>query len=165
MCTPFAPLAATSAVTLTPARIAGIGCLREMVDEPERFPGLARAFASARAQQDACLLNHVVRLGRQTAYERIAHLLLELGHRLHEIGLEMGTFVPLPLTQEVIGDALGLSVVHVNRTLQQLRRDHLIEVRAASMRLLKPEALARIADFRLPQVASPDLSPPPPPRL
>jgi CRP-like cAMP-binding protein len=159
------PLALTSAVTLTPARIAGVGCLREMVNEPQRFPGLARAWTTAQARQDACLLNQVVRLGRQSAYERIAHLLLELSCRLDEIGLTIGAFVPMPLTQEVIGDALGLSVVHVNRTLQQLRRDHLIELRAASMRLPKPDALATIAEFRLPQIAAPALSPTDPPRI
>ncbi len=163
--TPCGPHALTSAVTLTPARIAGVGCLREMVDEPQRFPGLARAWVTAQVRQDACLLNQVVRLGRQTAYERIAHLLLELSCRLDEIGLAIGTFVPMPLTQEVIGDALGLSVVHVNRTLQQLRREHLIELRASSMRVLKPEALAAIAEFRLPQIASPALSPPGPTRI
>jgi DNA-binding GntR family transcriptional regulator len=59
----------------------------------------------------------------------------------------------MPLTQEMMADALGLSVVHVNRTLKQLRRERLIELRAASMRVIKPEALAAIADFRWPQAA------------
>lgn len=145
------PLATTSAVTLTAVSIASTGCLFEMVREPERFPGLARAWAAAQARQEACLLNHVVRLGRQTAYERIAHLLVELGHRLDEIGFPLGSFVPMPLTQEVMADALGLSVVHVNRTLQQLRRERLIEMKAASLRLIEPAALAAVADFRLPR--------------
>ncbi|WP_170149491.1 Crp/Fnr family transcriptional regulator [Rhodoplanes roseus] len=145
------PLAAASAATLTAVSIAGTGCLVEMVREPDRFPGLCRAWAAAQARQEAYLLNHVVRLGRQTAYERIAHLLVELGHRLDEIGFPLGSFVPMPLTQEVVGDALGLSVVHVNRTLQQLKRERLIETKAASVRLIEPDALAEIADFRLPR--------------
>ena len=153
VCTRANTMALSSAVTMTAARIAGVGCLNEMVAQPERFPGLAQAWATAQARQDAYLLNQVVRLGRQSAYERIAHLLLELSHRLDDIGLPIGGFVPMPLTQEAIGDALGLSVVHVNRTLQQLRRERLIEIRAASMRLLKPETLATIADFHLPKVA------------
>ncbi len=153
VCSRLNAVAQSSAVTLTAANIAGVGCLNEMVNEPERFPGLAQAWATARERQEAYLLNHVVRLGRQTAYERIAHLLLELSHRLGEIGLRIGTFVPMPLTQEVMADALGLSVVHVNRTLQQLRRERLIEIRAASLRLVKPDTLAEIADFRLPNVA------------
>lgn len=144
------PVASTSALTLTTARVASVGCLFEMAVEPSRFPGLARAWAAAQARQDAFLLNHVVRLGRQTAYERVAHLVVELSHRLDEIGFETGSFVPMPLTQEMIADALGLSVVHVNRTLKQLRAERLIELRAASMRVIKPDALARIADFRWP---------------
>ncbi|WP_170300673.1 Crp/Fnr family transcriptional regulator [Rhodoplanes serenus] len=146
--------AASSAVTLTAVSLAGTGCLFEMVREPERFPGLARAWAAAQARQEAYLLNHVVRLGRQSAYERLAHLLVELGHRLDEIGYPLGTFVPMPLTQETLADALGLSVVHVNRTLQQLRRERLIELKAASLRLIDPPALAAIADFRLPRTVS-----------
>jgi CRP-like cAMP-binding protein len=148
------PLASTSALTLTPALIASTGCLLEMVLEPDRFPGLARAWAAAHARQEAYLLNHVVRLGRQTAYERVAHLLVELSHRLDEIGFEVGSFVPLPLTQEAIADALGLSAVHVNRTLQQLRRERLVEMRAGSVRIHKPQVLAAIADFRLPRPAA-----------
>jgi CRP-like cAMP-binding protein len=149
-CTALNTVASTSAVTLTPARIASVGCLLEMAVDPRRFPGLARAWTAAQARQDAFLLNHVVRLGRQTAYERVAHLLVELSHRLDEIGFETGTFVPMPLTQEMMADALGLSVVHVNRTLKQLRRERLIEMRAASIRVIKPDTLAAIADFRWP---------------
>lgn len=146
-----APLATTSAVTLTPVSIAGTGCLWEMAREPDRFPGLACAWAVAQARQEAGLLDHVVRLGRQTAYERIAHLLVELGYRLDEIGFPLGSFVPMPLTQEVMADALGLSVVHVNRTLQQLKRERLIETRSASVRLIEPQVLVEIADFRPPR--------------
>lgn len=152
-CTALNAVASTSALTLTTVRVASAGCLFEMAVEPKRFPGVSRAWAAAQARQDAFLLNHVVRLGRQTAYERVAHLLVELSHRLDEIGFDTGTFVPMPLTQEMMADALGLSVVHVNRTLKQLRRERLIELRAASMRVIKPEALAAIADFRWPQAA------------
>jgi DNA-binding transcriptional regulator YhcF (GntR family) len=51
----------------------------------------------------------------------------------------------MPLTQEIMADALGLSLVHVNRTLQQLRREKLIEMKAGSVCLLRPRALALIA--------------------
>jgi len=149
---PFSPVASTSALTLTAVKIASIGCLREMAGDGTRFPGLAHAWAAAQARQDAFLLNHVVRLGRQSAYERVSHLLVELSHRLDEIGFATGTFVPMPLTQEMIADALGLSIVHVNRTLKQLRRERLIELRAGSLRVIKPAALAAIADFREPAI-------------
>ena len=57
----------------------------------------------------------------------------------------------MPLTQEVLADALGLSIVHVNRTLQQLRRERLIEARNGYVEILKPEVLVSAADFRPPQ--------------
>lgn len=111
-------------------------------------PGLLRAFAAAARAEDALLLDSVVRLGRQTAYERVAHFLLEIHDRLALAGLSDSQHFPLPLTQEILGDALGLSIVHVNRTLQQLRRDKLIEWRSGVAVLLQRDLLVRIADYR-----------------
>ena len=65
-------------------------------------------------------------IGQRTAYERIGHLLLELFLRLRVVGLTNGTGCDFPLTQTDIADATGLTAVHVNRTLQELRRDELI---------------------------------------
>jgi CRP-like cAMP-binding protein len=91
-----------------------------------------------------------MRLGRQSAYERLIHLLLEFLDRLKANGAaEDGSFV-MPFTQEVLSDALGLSTVHTNRVLQQLRRERLIETHAASVRLIDPVLLAEIADYRAP---------------
>lgn len=109
---------------------------------------LGRVFAGAAAAQQSRLLDQVVRLGRQTAYERMAHLLLELHGRLAEIGEARSDGFHLPVKQEVLADALGLSLVHVNRTLQQLRRDGLIEVRGAEVALLDRAALQAAADQR-----------------
>jgi DNA-binding transcriptional MocR family regulator len=67
------------------------------------------------------------------------------------VGLGNERKFPLPLTQEVLADALGLSIVHVNRTLQQLRREGLLEMRGGFVELLKPELLVATSDFRLPQ--------------
>jgi CRP-like cAMP-binding protein len=124
-----------------------------------RAPGLVRALSSIEPMEQGLLLDHVVRLGRQTAYERVAHFLLELQQRLEVVGLGDSQRFPLPLTQEILADALGLSIVHVNRTLQQLRREHLIELRSGVAILLEPQTLAEIADYRrpahsLPQPAS-----------
>lgn len=65
-------------------------------------------------------------LGQRTAYERIAHLLVELHMRLKTVGLTQNGSCDFPLTQTDIADATGLTAVHVNRTLQELRRDELI---------------------------------------
>jgi CRP-like cAMP-binding protein len=94
-----------------------------------------------------------MRLGRQTALERTAHLFLELRQRLAAVGLADGARFPLPLTQEVLADTLGLSIVHMNRTLQQLRREGLVEVKSGWARLLDPAALAARCAFAAPAPA------------
>lgn len=115
--------------------------------------GLAAAMQLAHAEEDAFRLDQVIRLGRQTALERLSHLLLELHFRCASAGLAHGPNYPLPLTQEVVGDLLGLSVVHVNRTMQLMRRENMIDLRHGQMTLLNPDKLAEIAEFRPPQTA------------
>lgn len=111
-------------------------------------PGLARAVAMSRVEEEALLLDHLVRLGRQSAYERVAHFLLEMRQRLEIAGLGDRQRFPVPLTQEVLADALGLSIVHVNRTLQQLRRERLLELRSGVAILLQPDLLVGISDYQ-----------------
>lgn len=67
-------------------------------------------------------------VGQRTAYERLAHLLTELFLRLRTVNLTNGVSCDFPLTQNDLADATGLTAVHVNRTLQELRRDKLIEL-------------------------------------
>jgi CRP-like cAMP-binding protein len=112
-----------------------------------RAPGVAAALRRAARQDQARLLDHVVRLGRQTAYERVSHFLLELRRRLEVAGQGDAQRFPMPLTQEMLADALGLSIVHVNRTLQQLRRERLIELRSGVAIILQPDTLGGIAEF------------------
>lgn len=107
---------------------------------------LGRVFAGAAAAQQGRMIDQMVRLGRQTAYERMAHLLLELHGRLAEIGETRGDSFHLPIKQEILADALGLSLVHVNRTLQQMRRDQLIDMRGAQMTLLDRASLEAASD-------------------
>ena len=112
-------------------------------------PGLLKAFSAAARMEDANLLDHVVRLGRQTAYERVAHFLLELHDRLEAVGLAEKQRFPLPLTQEILADTLGLSIVHINRTLQQMRRDGVIEWRSGMATIRQRDQLVAQADYRL----------------
>lgn len=79
-------------------------------------------------------------VGQRTAFERIAHLFCELFLKLRQVGLTDGTSCDFPLTQIDIADATGLTSVHVNRTLQELRREGLIEL--ANKRLTIPDLAA-----------------------
>jgi CRP-like cAMP-binding protein len=109
---------------------------------------VGEALAEGGRRFERQLVDHIVRLGRQTAVERISHLLLELRDRLKAADLGSDTEFPLPLTQEMLADATGLSNVHVNRTLQQLRRDRLLDLRYGIAVLLRPDDLEALADYR-----------------
>ena len=86
-------------------------------------------------------------LGQRTAYERIAHLLCELFLRLQSVGLTRGASCDFPMTQVDIADASGLTAVHVNRTLQELRRDGLIELQSKTLTIPDLQALKNAALF------------------
>ncbi|SFV14757.1 cAMP-binding domain of CRP or a regulatory subunit of cAMP-dependent protein kinases [Methylobacterium sp. 174MFSha1.1] len=148
------PLPFGSVATLTPAQICEAGALRDAADGGRtcgkaagKETGLAAALRQAREMEEIWLVNQVVRLGRQTAYERVAHFLLELRERLAAVDRVQENRFSFPITQEVLADALGLSVVHMNRTMQQLRRDGLVEQRATAITLRDVPALVSIADY------------------
>jgi CRP-like cAMP-binding protein len=86
-------------------------------------------------------------IGQRTAYERIAHLLVELFLRLRSVGLTNGVSCDFPLTQNDIADAQGLTAVHVNRTLQELRRDKLIVLEHKRLTILDLQRLQDVAMF------------------
>lgn len=86
-------------------------------------------------------------VGQRTAYERIAHLLCEMIFRLRAVGLSDGSSCDFPLTQVDLADATGLTAVHVNRTLQELRRDGLIELHARKLTVPDLEALMHAGTF------------------
>ena len=91
---------------------------------------------------------HLIDVGRRSALERIAHFLLELLTRLQVIGLADERSYQMPLTQELVGDALGLSVPHVSRTLKQLREEDLVAIEGQRVIIKDVEALGRLADFQ-----------------
>lgn len=93
-------------------------------------------------ERQACWL---VTLGRRTALERLAHLLLELFERMRGCGLAYGQQCALPLTQMDIADVTGLTPVHVNRTLQTMRTRGLIELQSKWLRIPDLPALREAA--------------------
>ncbi|HEX8233373.1 MAG TPA: Crp/Fnr family transcriptional regulator [Caulobacteraceae bacterium] len=151
LCARPEPLALSTTVALTRLETVDASSIAEAIgSDSAAHAGLSAAVKVSSGVEEAGLLDHITRLGRQTAFERTAHLLLELRHRLNIAGLADGRRFPLPLTQEVLSDVLGLSIVHVNRTIQQLRRENLIVLRSGSVELINPERLAEIAAFTPP---------------
>jgi CRP-like cAMP-binding protein len=86
-------------------------------------------------------------IGRRSAYTRIAHVLCEVFFKMRSVGLGNGNGCEWPVTQAELGDALGLSTVHVNRSLQELRGDGLIELRGGSLTILNWDGLTKAGEF------------------
>ena len=95
----------------------------------------------------AIYAEHVIDLGRRSALERIAHFLLELLTRLKAVGLADERSYKISLTQELIGDAFGLSIPHVNRVLRRLRDDNLVSIEEQRVTIKDIDALSELADF------------------
>jgi CRP-like cAMP-binding protein len=88
-----------------------------------------------------------INLGRRDALERVAHVICELFERLRVVGLVDGNSFAFPVTQMDLADATGLSTVHLNRTLQELRGAGLITLRDRSLTIIDPQALWNTAMF------------------
>jgi len=141
---PEGELASCATVALTRVQLADAAPLRAMlgpVQAGQRCRGLQAACLAAERAEERMLLDRIVSLGRQTACERLCGLLAELHQRLAAVGLTMGNSFAMPLRQDMLADALGLSTVHVNRTLQQARRDRVAEVGGGWVNLLQPAML------------------------
>jgi CRP-like cAMP-binding protein len=109
--------------------------------------GLVEACARAAWREQVYCLNAMARLGHQSAYQRIAHLLLELHARLESVGLASRNGFQAPVTQAVLAQALGLSLVHLSRTLRQMRREGAIAFEPGRIEILRPDALIEAAQF------------------
>ena len=110
-------------------------------------PGLAAAFWRDTLIDGAIFREWIVSLGRRDAYTRIAHLICELHVRLRAVGLAEEEGYQMPLTQADLGDALGISTVHVNRGLQALRRDGLIASKGRFITVPDWQALRKAGEF------------------
>jgi CRP-like cAMP-binding protein len=89
----------------------------------------------------------IANIGRRSAYQRIAHIFCEMFVRMRVLGLLNETSFELPVTQTDLGDATGLSTVHVNRTLQELRREGLIATKGRTYYVANWERLQQAGDF------------------
>jgi CRP-like cAMP-binding protein len=110
-------------------------------------PALSKALFWSGACEAARLAEHLTAAARRSEYERISHVLLELFVRLKIVGLTDATSFRMPLTQELIADALGLPPVHVKRSMRSPREDKLIAIKDKRLTIRDFEALALFSDF------------------
>lgn len=125
----------------------------------EDYPRLGAALWRTTLVDAAIYREWVANVGQRHADSRLAHLLCEILMRMSAVGLAEDNSCELPMTQTELGDALGISVVHVNRTLQKLRRDGLISFKSKRLKVLDWKRLSEIGDFDPTYL---HLTPPPP---
>jgi len=136
----------SSVVSLTPVCVAVVQ-RDALLAIGRKYPRLADMLLWLTTLDNATMSERLTSLGRRSARERVAHLFCETLIRLAAAGLQTGNSCTLPLTQEVIGDVLGLTAVHVNRVLQELRAAGLIELREKRLTVKDWPALKEAADF------------------
>lgn len=110
-------------------------------------PRLATAILWALSCEEAMVVEHLVDVGRRSALVRTAHYLLELGARLRMVGGASTDGYDCPLTQYLLADALGLSAIHLNRVLRQLREMGLLTFRDGRVEFDDLDALVKLAEF------------------
>jgi CRP-like cAMP-binding protein len=110
-------------------------------------PQLAYLFWRDTLIDAAVFREWMVGIGRRSAFKRIAHLFCEMIVRMQAVGLSSNYSIELPLTQTDIADALGLSTVHVNRTLQEIRRAGLINFQRGKLVAVNWPGLREAGEF------------------
>lgn len=129
--------------TLTPCKVANISkkTVREIA---ETRPNLMQALWWCTLVDAATLREWLVNIGQRSAEERIAHLFCELHVRLKAVGLGSSKSFELPITQDVLAKTMGLSSVHVNRSLKELRERELVTFKS---RVIKIPDIGRLEEY------------------
>lgn len=133
-------------LTLTECRIAVVphDRLKELT---ERHPHLGRVYWDQTNIDAAIHREWTLSLGQRSAISRMAHLFCEIYVRLEVVGRADHNICELPLTQRELSECLGLTVVHANRTLQELRRRGLVELENRVLTILDRRGLEGVAEF------------------
>jgi CRP-like cAMP-binding protein len=132
--------------TITPCKV---GFIRHetLHDLCGRYPRITSALWRQTLIDAAVFREWMASIGQREAYGRIAHLLCELVVRMRSVGLAQDHTCDVPITQAELGDALGLSTVHINRVLQELRGDGLIRLVGGTLTVLNWDGLKEVGDF------------------
>jgi len=119
----------------------------DLLELTERHPNIAVAMWRDAVVDAGIFRQWLTSVGRRTARQRVAHLICEMFTRMEALGLADGDHFSFPVTQAQLADALGLSPVHVNRMVQDLRTEGLISWKAAIMTIHDRAALREVAGF------------------
>ena len=133
--------------TLSPCRVVCIPP-KAITEVMENHPRLARALRMSTLVDEATLREWLVNIGCRSALERVAHLFCELQVRMRAVGLTDGDTYDMPITQANLADTTGLSSVHLNRSVQELRRSGLIRLQRRRMTILDLPRLTALAEFK-----------------
>jgi CRP-like cAMP-binding protein len=134
-------------VATTPSQLGRIRS-RQFAELGVQFPSIMRATLKAAATEAAIGREQIISLGVRSATERLSHLLCELWYRLSAVGLiNAENSYDLPMTQAELGAVLGLSTVHVNRTIQVLRKTGAISMQSGKVWISDLKKLTSLAGF------------------
>lgn len=131
---------------ITAAKVATISG-RDMRKMMLHHPMIAHGMYVAQLVDEGIMRAWIVSMGRRTSVQRVAHLMCELYIRARSIGLTTDTIFALPLSQIILADALGMTPVHINRVLKELRLSGAMALRRGSLTILDPVKLVQIAGF------------------
>jgi CRP-like cAMP-binding protein len=132
--------------TLTPCRI-GVAPHERIKDLLAKHPHLARVYWTMTNIDAAIHREWTVSLGRRSAMSRMAHLFCEIFERIRIVGLNEGHAYDFPLTQQELGECLGLTSVHINRTLQALRKTGMVELENRRLVIHDMAGLKHLGEF------------------
>jgi CRP-like cAMP-binding protein len=135
-----------SIATISPCQM-GFITHEALHDICARFPRITAALWRHTLTDAAIFREWVLNVGRREAYTRMAHVLCELLVRLEVVGLVEDHACDLPITQGEFADAIGVTPVHVNRVLQQMRADGLIELKGDRLNIPDWEKLKEAGEF------------------
>ena len=111
------------------------------------YPTLAFDVTWLAAREEQILDEHLLSVGRRSAMERLAYLLLVVFQRAEEMGLTKGNTIQFPFTQQHAADMLGMSLVHTNKTLRRLTATKTVRWKERRFEMLDREALAKLASY------------------
>lgn len=132
--------------TITAARVATVDRV-EMDRLMDRHRGIAKAMYLGQLIDEGTMRAWITSMGRRASIQRVAHLMCELYLRARNVGLTLEPRFALPLSQTMLADSLGMTAVHLNRVVKELRASGAMTLQRGSLVIENPEQLIQIAGF------------------